>query len=40
MARSVEGVNRASRKINRDVAKFVIRNGGLVVRYSELEVDT
>ena len=40
MARSWEGVNRARRKINRDVAKFVIRNGGLVVRHPELEVDT
>ncbi|XP_040176798.1 polysialoglycoprotein-like [Rana temporaria] len=40
MARSVEGVNRARRKINRNVGRFVLRNGGLVVRHPELEVDT
>ena len=40
MARSVAGINRARRKINRDVAKFVVRNGGLVVRHMELEEET
>ena len=39
MARSVDGVNRVRRKINRDVGRFVIRNGGLVVRHPEEEDD-
>ncbi|XP_040203635.1 uncharacterized protein LOC120935648 [Rana temporaria] len=39
MARSVDAVNRARRKLNRNVGRFVLRNGGLVVRHPELEVD-
>lgn len=40
MARSVEGVNRAHKKINREVSKFVVNNGGLAVRHLELEFET
>ena len=39
MARSVDAVNRARRKLNRNVGRFVLRNGGLVVRHPGLEVD-
>lgn len=40
MARSVAGVNRARRKINREVSKFVVNNGGLAIRHMELEFET
>lgn len=40
MARSVEDVNRARRKMNRDISKFVVRNGDLGIRHLELEVET
>lgn len=40
MARSVDGVNRARKKINREVSKFVVNNGGLAVRHLELEFET
>lgn len=40
MARSVEGVNRARKKINRDISKFMVRNGCLAIRHPELEFET
>lgn len=40
MARSVEGINRARRKINREVSKFMVRKGGLAIRHLELEFET
>lgn len=40
LARSVERVNKARKKVNRDVSKFVVKNGGLAIRHLELEVDT
>ena len=40
LARSVSRINRARRKINRDVGRFMARNGGLVVRHMELEEET
>lgn len=40
MARSVEGVNRARKKINREVSKFVVSCGGLAIRHMELEFET
>ena len=40
LARSVEGVNRARRKVNCDVGRFMARNGGLVARHLDLEEDT
>lgn len=40
LARSVEALNKARKKVNRAVSKFVGRNGGLFVRHPELEVDT
>lgn len=40
MARSVEGVNRARKKINREVSKFMVRNGALAIRHPELEFET
>lgn len=39
MARSVERVSRARRKINRDVSKFMVRHGGLAIRHVELEFE-
>ncbi|XP_068110929.1 toll-like receptor 7 [Hyperolius riggenbachi] len=39
LARSVSKVNRARVKLNKEVAKFVIRNGGVAVRHIELESD-
>lgn len=36
--RSVPGINKARAKLNRSVGKFVVRNGGVVVRHKELEV--
>lgn len=40
MARSFEGVNRARREINREVSKFMVKNGGLAIRHLELEFET
>lgn len=40
LARSVERVNKARKKVNRDVSRFVVKNGGLAIRHLELEVDT
>ena len=40
MARSVEGINRARKKINNEISKFIVKRGGLAVRYFELEQDT
>lgn len=40
MARSVARLNKARIKLNKEVGRFVCRNGGLVVRHLELEVDT
>ena len=37
---SVEKVNKARVKVNKEVGRFFVRNGGLVVRHRELEVDT
>ncbi|XP_069800969.1 uncharacterized protein [Dendropsophus ebraccatus] len=37
-ARSVDKLNRARGRINREVSRFVARNGGVVVRHRELEV--
>lgn len=39
-ARSVDKLNRASVKINKEVVRFIVCNGGFVVRHRELEVDT
>lgn len=40
MARSFEGVNRARREINREVSKFMVKNGGSAIRHLELEFET
>lgn len=40
LARSVAGLNRARVKVNKAVAKFFVRNGGLAVRHRELEEET
>ncbi|CAI9572705.1 unnamed protein product, partial [Staurois parvus] len=39
-ARSVERLNKARIKVNREVGRFFSHHGGLVVRHLELEVDT
>lgn len=39
LAVSVERINRARIKINKAVAKFFVRNGGLAIRHRELEQD-
>lgn len=39
MTRSVERVNKSSIKVNKVVGRFVSRNGGLVIRHAELEVN-
>ncbi|KAM4026884.1 uncharacterized protein ACNLHF_022763 [Anomaloglossus baeobatrachus] len=39
-ARSVDKVNKARAQVNRVVARFMTRNGGLVVRHRELEPAT
>lgn len=39
-ARSVDRINKARIKINKEVGRFFTRNGGFVVRHRELEVDT
>lgn len=39
-ARSVEKLNKARIKVNKEVGRFIARNGGVVVRHAELEVDT
>ncbi|XP_068116462.1 uncharacterized protein [Hyperolius riggenbachi] len=39
-ARSVDRVNRARKKLNREVSRFVVRNGGVAVRHVDLELDT
>ncbi|XP_069832586.1 uncharacterized protein [Dendropsophus ebraccatus] len=36
-ARSVEWINRARAKLNKEVGRFVRRNGGIVVRHRDLE---
>lgn len=35
--RSVERVNKARAKVNKEVGRFVRQNGGIVVRHRELE---
>ncbi|XP_077314597.1 uncharacterized protein LOC143996435 isoform X2 [Lithobates pipiens] len=40
LARSVAGLNRARVKVNKAVAKFFVRNGGLAVRHRDLEEET
>ncbi|XP_040183677.1 uncharacterized protein LOC120916805 [Rana temporaria] len=37
---SVDKVNKARVKVNKEVGRFVVRNGGLVVRHRELEEET
>lgn len=39
-ARSVENSNKARIKVNKEVGRFIARNGGVVVRHAELEIDT
>lgn len=39
-ARSVEKLNKACVKVNKEVGKFFVWNGVLVIRYFELESDT
>lgn len=39
MARSVPRINKARIKVNKAIGKFVVNNGGLVVRHTELEVN-
>lgn len=39
-ARSVDKLNKARIKVNKEVGRFIVRNGGFVVRHRELEVDT
>ncbi|CAI9602129.1 unnamed protein product, partial [Staurois parvus] len=39
-ARSVERLNKARIKVNREVGRFFSHHGGLVVWHLELEVDT
>ncbi|XP_068135845.1 myristoylated alanine-rich C-kinase substrate-like [Hyperolius riggenbachi] len=40
LARSVERVNRARKKLNREVSRCIVQHGGVAVRHLELEVDT
>lgn len=40
LARSVERINKARKKVNMYISRFVVRNGGLAIRHSELEVET
>lgn len=39
-ARSVEKLNKARIKINKEMRRFVMCNGGFVVRHHDLKVDT
>ncbi|XP_068102961.1 pneumococcal serine-rich repeat protein-like [Hyperolius riggenbachi] len=39
LARSVQKINKARVKLNKEVSKYVIRNGGLAIRHRELEED-
>lgn len=39
-ARSVDKLNKARSKVNKEVGRFIARNGGVVVRHFELEIDT
>ncbi|XP_068119596.1 collagen alpha-1(II) chain-like [Hyperolius riggenbachi] len=39
LARSVDKINRARKKLNREVSRFVVRNGGVAVRHEDLEED-
>ncbi|XP_072284117.1 uncharacterized protein [Pyxicephalus adspersus] len=39
-ARSVEKINKARIKVNKEVGRFVVRNGGIVIRHRELEEET
>lgn len=39
-ARSWEKLNKSRIKVNKEVGKFISRNGGIVIRHWELEVDT
>lgn len=38
MARSMDSLNRARGKVNREVIRFVVHNGELVVGHRELEL--
>ena len=40
LARSWGGINRARRQVNRDVGRFMGKNGGLVIRHMKLEEET
>lgn len=39
-ARSVDKPNKARVKVNKEVGRFIVRNGGLVIRHLEMESDT
>lgn len=39
-ARSVDRINKARVKVNKEVGRFFVRNGGLVIRHLDLESET
>lgn len=39
-ARSVDRINKARVKVNKEVGRFFVRNNGLVIRHQELEAET
>lgn len=39
-ARSIEKLNKTRIKVNKEMGRFIVRNGGIVVRHRELKVET